>query len=176
MYGLYMLYERKMRALREESDASTSDSHQPQQQLAGSAAAQARSAASHVLPVNLRFDNIQVVVQVDKRPRTIMEDVSGEFRAGTVTAVLGPSGSGKTTLISAVTGKVPLAGGSVFVNGVRQAQHAAGRYRSLVGFVPQDDVMIRSLTVNDVLQHSAYTRLPASMSTEAKDEIVNQVL
>ena len=165
MFSLNWLYQRKMQQLRER-DESLARSHR--------ASVEMRSAQSkYKVPVmNVRFENIKVVVQVDKQPKTIMEDVSGEFRAGTVTAVLGPSGAGKTTLISAVTGKVPLAGGVVRVNGV---QEDPARYRSVVGFVPQDDVMIRTLTVRDVLTHSAYARLPADMPREEKEGRVDQV-
>src|SRR5690349_9490373 len=37
-------------------------------------------------------------------------------------------------------------------------------YKKLVGFVPQEDVMIRQLSVEQILLHSARTRLPSSLS------------
>lgn len=38
----------------------------------------------------------------------------------------------------------------------------------LVGQVPQDDIMIRTLTVRDLLVHSALSRLPTSISWSDK--------
>lgn len=42
-----------------------------------------------------------------------MENLSGAFAAGSLTAVTGPNGAGKTTLLKAVMGEVALSGGSV---------------------------------------------------------------
>ena len=38
------------------------------------------------------------------------------------------------------------------------------KFQREIGFVPQEDVMVRSLTVSEILFHSAYTRLPNDLS------------
>src|SRR5713226_2629521 len=45
--------------------------------------------------------------------RIALEAVSGEFAAGSLTAVVGANGAGKSTLLAALAGVVPLAGGVV---------------------------------------------------------------
>lgn len=61
---------------------------------------------------------------------------------------MGPSGAGKTTFVSLLTNKVKRSAGTVRINGVEEE---LSRYRKLIGFVPQEDVMLRELTVRDIL-------------------------
>ena len=42
-----------------------------------------------------------------------MDSISGEFAAGSLTAVVGANGAGKSTLLAAIAGTVRLAGGAV---------------------------------------------------------------
>ncbi|KAI8897471.1 hypothetical protein BC833DRAFT_593660 [Globomyces pollinis-pini] len=87
----------------------------------------------------------------------IMKNVSGTLRAGRTCAIMGPSGSGKTTFVTLLTGKVRRTSGTVKVNGHVEE---LSKYRKLIGYVPQEDVMLRELTVRDILMHSARMRLP----------------
>jgi zinc/manganese transport system ATP-binding protein len=45
--------------------------------------------------------------------RIALEAVSGEFAAGSLTAIVGANGAGKSSLLAAIAGVVPLAGGVV---------------------------------------------------------------
>lgn len=90
---------------------------------------------------------------------TIMAGVSGALRSGRTTAIMGPSGAGKTTFITLLTGKTKRTTGSVLING---QQDELLNYKKLIGYVPQEDIMLRELTVRDILMHSARMRLPAS--------------
>ena len=87
----------------------------------------------------------------------IMGNVTGKLMSGRCTAVMGPSGAGKTTFVTLLTGKQPRTSGTVVING--QPDELAN-YSKLIGYVPQEDIMIRTLTVRDILMHSARTRLP----------------
>ena len=84
--------------------------------------------------------------------------------------ICSPSGAGKTTIISLVTGKAKKTEGRVLLNGteVEGLMHI----RKVVGFVPQEDVMIRELTVRDIIEFSARYRLPASTTeSEIHDKV-----
>lgn len=105
---------------------------------------------------------------------SIMKDVSGHFQPGRICAVMGPSGAGKTTIINLVSGKVPKTSGVVLVNGV--LEDGLSKYRKLFGFVPQEDVMIRELSVREVISHSAMMRLPRSMSRQEKEDRIVKCL
>ncbi|RMZ55635.1 hypothetical protein APUTEX25_000218, partial [Auxenochlorella protothecoides] len=77
--------------------------------------------------------------------------------------VLGPSGCGKTSLLGSLAGAAMDLGasaqttGEVLVDGAR-------RQKADVAYVPQSDVLIPSLTVQECLRYSALLRLPLSTS------------
>lgn len=97
---------------------------------------------------------------------TILNDISGRIRGGRLTAIMGPSGSGKTTFLSALLGKVPVSSGKIQVNYQYSVSEMIAM--NIVGFVPQNDVMLPMMTVRDLLVHSAYMRLPGEMSDAQK--------
>ena len=55
-------------------------------------------------------------LSVNYGPRRILHDVSLNVKSGEVLALIGPNGAGKSTLIRAVSGVIPMAGGSVRTN------------------------------------------------------------
>ncbi|CAG8509884.1 480_t:CDS:10 [Funneliformis mosseae] len=78
----------------------------------------------------------------------IVKGVSGKLSKHRTCAIMGPSGAGKTTFVSLLTGKVKKTSGTVKVNGVEEPLE---KYRKLIGYVPQEDVMLRELTVREIL-------------------------
>ena len=76
--------------------------------------------------------------------RTALEAVSGEFVAGSLTAVVGANGAGKSTLLAAIAGVVPLAGGVV---------DCAVRQRQRMAYLPQLAAIERDfpLTVSEMI-------------------------
>lgn len=79
-------------------------------------------------------------------PVTVLDGVSFELEAGTVTAVVGPNGSGKTTLLRVVAGLLPADDGDVAVR-VRDARR--------VGYLPQEPAFRPSFTVAETLSYYA---------------------
>jgi ABC-type multidrug transport system ATPase subunit len=109
--------------------------------------------------------------------RQILQGVTGSFEAGKLYAVMGPSGSGKTTFLSVISGRLPRGTqctGELFVNG--KLENSIANYNKMVGFVPQDDTMLRELTVREVLKFSAELRLPSYTSSLEIDKIVEDVI
>ena len=64
----------------------------------------------------------------------VLDGLSLEVRAGSVTGLLGPSGSGKSTLIRSIVGVQIVEGGSVTVLGLPAGTPSL---RSRVGYVTQ---------------------------------------
>merc|ERR1719392_376170 len=77
-----------------------------------------------------------------------LNGVSGEFQAGRMAAIMGPSGAGKTTFMNVLCGKATYGrmGGSIRING-QEANMTS--LKSVMGFVPQDDIVHQDLTVRE---------------------------
>lgn len=61
----------------------------------------------------LRIENLSV----SYGPRRVLRNVSLDVTSGEVLALIGPNGAGKSTLVRAVSGVIPVEGGSIRTNG-----------------------------------------------------------
>lgn len=96
-------------------------------------------------------------------PRPILQNVTGSIEVGSLVAVMGGSGAGKSTFVNVLMGKTTHTGGMVTINGVPSK---ISRYKKLIGYVPQDDIVLPELTVFENILHSARIRLPRSWKDE----------
>lgn len=106
-------------------------------------------------PIELSFVDLSLFLKGSGRK--ILSNVTGKLTPGRVTAVMGPSGAGKTTFLNALAGKATHSKttGAVFING---KQDSIQSYKSIIGFVPQDDIVHGNLTVEENLWFSASYR------------------
>ncbi|KAI9189626.1 hypothetical protein H9P43_001059 [Blastocladiella emersonii ATCC 22665] len=131
-----------------------------QQAHAGYGVVSGGDAAAERKSFDIEFDNISRMLP---NGRYIMKDVSGRLRAGRSAAVMGGSGAGKSTLFSLITGKAPRTTGTVRIG---KKEEELSHYSKLIGYVPQEDIMLRELTVSDILNHSAHMRLDANLARD----------
>ena len=95
--------------------------------------------------------------------KTILSNLTGDIKTGSLLAVMGPTGSGKTTLLNALGHRFETElnyQGVVRFNGEKWQKDR----KSQVGFVEQDDIVIDVLTVRQSLRFVAELRLPDTMS------------
>lgn len=90
--------------------------------------------------------------------RTILDEFSVNINAGEFIGVLGGSGQGKSTLLNALCGINPPTSGEVVIGGVPLSDRAGLREIG-IGFVPQDDIVHKELTVTEAISFSARLRL-----------------
>ena len=81
-----------------------------------------------------------------------MHDLSFTLHNGELLAIMGGSGTGKTTLLSLLNGSLKPQQGTITINGHSIDEPAA---KDLIGFVPQDDLLIEELTVYQNLWFTA---------------------
>ncbi len=81
-----------------------------------------------------------------------MHNLSFDLKNGELLAIMGGSGTGKTTLLSLLNGSLKPQEGSITINGHDISEPKA---KALIGFVPQDDLLIEELTVYENLWFTA---------------------
>ncbi|MDR1162112.1 MAG: ATP-binding cassette domain-containing protein [Tannerellaceae bacterium] len=81
-----------------------------------------------------------------------IHDFSFDLKSGQLVAIMGGSGVGKSTLLGLMNGSIYPDKGTITING-----HPVGspEARQLIGFVPQDDLLIEELTVYQNLLFTA---------------------
>lgn len=84
--------------------------------------------------INFRFPNSE----------NGMHNFSFNLESGQLVAIMGGSGVGKSTLLSILNGNITPQEGSILLNGRPLDDEAC---KQLIGFVPQDDLLIEELTV-----------------------------
>jgi len=131
-------------------------------------------AISQVISVQRgRLDALHLTRRVEGG-RLILNDVSLSITPREFVAIVGGSGSGKTTLLNALSGFDP-AEGRVLLNGDDYYTNF-NLYRSLIGYVPQDDIIHRELPVGQALRYAALLRLPGDTSEDEINARIERVL
>ena len=106
---------------------------------------------------------------------TLLDDISLSIPPRTFVALVGGSGAGKSTLLDALNGLRPAQQGSVLYNGQDYYSHLPA-YSAQLGYVPQDDIVHRDLTVERALYYAARMRLPSDFTEEQIEQRIKEVL
>ncbi len=105
----------------------------------------------------------------------LLDDVSLAIQPNEFVGLLGPSGAGKSTLMDALNGMRPPTAGNVFFNDLDFYQQLDALKQS-IGYVPQEDVIHRELTVYQTLFYIAKLRLSGDASRGEIQAIISEVL
>ncbi len=83
-----------------------------------------------------------------------VQKMNFRVESGNLIGIMGGSGVGKTTLINLLNGKLKPAAGNLYING-HDIHSDAEEINGLIGYVPQDDMLIEELTVYQNLYFNA---------------------
>ncbi len=126
-----------------------------------------------------RIDVFQVTKEVSNRSGSgkvrLLDEVSLSIQPNEFVGLLGPSGAGKSTLMDSLNGMRPASSGQVLVNSLDLYQHLESLKQS-IGYVPQDDIIHRELTVDRTLYYVARLRLSRDISIKEIRQIVGEVM
>ncbi|XP_071440785.1 protein scarlet-like isoform X2 [Hetaerina americana] len=134
--------------------------------------------ASGIPKFTLSWKNISVRVK-KKRKETflnlfpkyedteILNNVSGVVHSGSLVAIMGASGAGKTTLLATISQRIKAhSTGEILLNGQNVSKEVM---RQISGFVPQQDLHVETLTVEETLSFMSRLKInPAMTETDRK--------
>src|SRR5437588_1577684 len=126
----------------------------------------------------IRIDAIaitKIVHQPGRASRKLLDDISLAIEPNEFVGVLGPSGAGKSMLMNALNGMRRTSSGRVLINNLELYQHIDSLKQS-IGYVPQDDIIHRELTVYRTLYYVARLRLSRDVPASEIDQIISEVL
>lgn len=120
--------------------------------------------------IKIEWKNLRFTVKNGKGTKTLVDNMSGVARPGTLTAIMGPSGAGKTTLLNLLSGFYETGyEGEVQINGyVREP----ALFTKQSCYVMQEDRLSPTLTVQEALTMSVELRMPM-LDKRSKLEKVN---
>jgi len=104
-----------------------------------------------------------VVDRTTKQPRNLLDAIDLAIEPGEFVVIFGTSGSGKSTLMDSLNGRRPATSGRVLYNGVDLYQGFAA-FRAGIGYVPQQDIVHRKISISRALEYTARLRLPGDTS------------
>ncbi|CAO2190429.1 unnamed protein product [Urochloa humidicola] len=135
-------------------------------------------------PLSLVFDHINYFVDMPKemtkngvteKKLQLLQDVSGAFRPGVLTALMGITGAGKTTLLDVLAGRKTggYIEGTIKIAGYPKKQETFSR---ISGYCEQSDIHSPNLTVYESLKFSAWLRLPSNVKSHQRDMFIDEVM
>ena len=97
---------------------------------------------------NIKFDHVSFAYQEGKE---VLNNVSFDAPAGTVTALVGTSGSGKSTIAGLVATFLNPEAGKITIDGTDLSQVTLSSYRKNLGVVLQDDFLFEGTIRENIL-------------------------
>lgn len=131
-----------------------------------------RSATSGI---SLYARDITKVVGRGRKKKKILQNVNCEIKANEFVAMIGGSGAGKTTLMNAISGFEKEFTGNVYCNGVDLVEQFQN-LKSIIGFVPQQDIIYENLTLKRMLLYTAKLKMPSDTRKAEMEQRISEVL
>jgi len=100
--------------------------------------------------------------------------VNFHVESGQLIGIMGGSGTGKSTLLNVLNGNLPLNQGNIYINGYNLHKNKE-ELEGVIGYVPQDDLLVEELTVYQNLFFNAKLCFD-NLSDEKIEEIIDDTI
>lgn len=120
----------------------------------------------------------EIAIKTNRIVKTFSNGVTGlhetsiEIPSQSLLAVMGPSGCGKSTLLKALNGDSPPTAGEVYISGL-ELNANYDYLKTRIGYVPQDDIVHRELTVEQSITYAARLRLNNSSEEAIRAKVAD---
>lgn len=125
--------------------------------------------------VRVEVQNLSKQIPDKNGFRYLLDDISLVIEQGEFVVIFGTSGSGKSTLLDALNGRRPATSGKVLYNDADLYQ-SFDELRATIGYVPQQDIVHRKITIQHALEYTAKLRLPKDTPEEERQTYIKTVL
>lgn len=92
--------------------------------------------------------------------------------SGQLVGIIGGSGAGKSTLLKVLNGSLKPHSGGIYINGLN-LHRKSRELEGMIGYIPQDDLLIEELTVQQNLLFNAKLCLDGHTTEEINDAVNN---
>ncbi|KAB8110126.1 hypothetical protein EE612_047053, partial [Oryza sativa] len=135
------------------------------------------------VPLSIAFEDIKYSIDMPEALKTqatesrleLLNDISGSFRPGVLTALMGVSGAGKTTLLDVLAGRKTSGyiEGNITISGYPKKQETFAR---VSGYCEQNDIHSPNVTIYESLMLSAWLRLPTKIDSATRKMFIDEVM
>ena len=108
----------------------------------------------------------------------VVQNISLSIPANDITVLVGPSGAGKTTIVDLLLGLHRPTKGTIAIDGVPLDEIELGRWRAMIGYVPQETTLLHgTLRQNVTLDDPSITEeaIQEALRLSGADAFVNQL-
>lgn len=186
--GRAIISKKKLAQLREEGNSSnTHHGNGPSIAVINATTVEARTAGKLILPfepLTISFTDVKYFVdtppEMKERGYTedklqLLQEMTGAFRPGVLTALMGASGAGKTTLMDVLCGRKTggIIEGDIRIGGYPKKQKTFAR---IAAYCEQTDIHSPQLTVKESVKFSAWLRLSPEIDLQTKERFIEEVI
>ena len=131
----------------------------------------------HISGIGIIARNINKLVKDGSggKKKPILRRVNVTINANEFVAIIGGSGAGKSTIMNVLNGFDRNYSGEVFFNNINLKRNFQ-YLKSIIGYVPQDDIIYENLTLRKMLQYTAQLRMPKDTSPAEVQARIDSVL
>lgn len=122
------------------------------------------------IDVNITFNATEIEYVFPKGNKGL-QNINISEDTGKLVGIMGASGAGKSTLLNILNGNEAPTSGTVLINGI-DIHKEKDKVEGVIGYVPQDDLLIDELTVYENLYYNGKLCLSQLSEEELHDRII----